>query len=815
MVPSFGGNFYGQGHTISGLNIKNTGSYEGLFRYIQASGSVTDLKVNGQVKPEGSQSSVGGITGSNAGRIEICTVQGSVYGKNYVGGIAGRNQGTGQIINCTTTGVIYGNHGAGGITGENRGVIIRCRNENYVNAVIEEETIDLSTLTIEDITSNETVTDITDVGGIAGISSGVIRECTNKGLIGYQHIGYNIGGISGRQSGYIDACVNEGYVYGRKEVGGIVGQMEPNMVLEYSQTTLQKLQPQLQALRGSIDKALTDMNGTATALGQELESLSPYVTSASESAEIMLNAYKEERDSKAETDDVDQVDEDNIDLDQIQNDAGNVDPDKLQEELDQLKPSEDNAQFQAAKADFSNSMKHIADGLARMGRLMAEDGAAVNQDIQNISDQIFGILDTLTYGTEATDTDVIEDVSDEDDPDAIEGKVAGSRNQGRVAGDLNVGGIAGAMAVEHDLDPEDDIQIEGETSINVQYRTRVVIRDCENAGEIQGKKDCTGGIVGNMAMGSVMECRNTGRAVSDGGDYVGGIAGLSEGIIRSCAVKCWLSGRNYIGGVAGQGNEIYTSDALVRIEEGVECTGAIAGKLAENGTAEGNRFIGTELAGIDGISYAGVAEPVTWQELTGQEDSSELFQTCTVQFIANEEIVESITVDYGTGIQPDAIPEVPEEEGCYGVWEEWNSARICFDERIHAVYTSYVTTLETSETRNDSMALVLTDGVFTEEDALSLETWKDEAEAAGGKKTVEAWKLTIPEDGSELHTVRYLPPEGEKGIEIYVLEENEWKPVELEEDGKYLIFEAQGQQVTFQVRARKKPFWYSWFHSGE
>lgn len=807
MIPSFGGSFYGQGHTISGLNIKSEGSYTGLFRYIQESGSVLDLKVNGQVKPEGSRSSVGGIAGSNAGRIENCAFQGSVYGKNYIGGIAGRNQGSGQIVQCTTAGVIYGNHGAGGIAGENRGVITRCRNENYVNAVIEEETIDLSSLTIEDITSNETVTDITDVGGIAGISSGVIQNCTNKGLIGYQHIGYNIGGIAGRQSGYIYACVNEGYIYGRKEVGGIVGQMEPNMVLEYSQTTLQKLQPQLQTLRSSIDKTLADMNGTTTALGKELENLSPYVTSASQSAEAMLNAYKAEQEDKDEAG--------NISSDRFQDEEGNIDPDKIQDELDQLKPSGENAQFQAARTDFSNSMKQIADVLARMGRLLAEDGTAVNQDIQNISDQIFGILDTLTYGTEQTDTDVIEDVSDEDDPDAIEGKVAGSSNQGMVEGDLNVGGIAGAMAIEHDLDPEDDIQIEGEASLNVQYRTRVVIRDCENAGEIQGRKDCTGGIVGNMAMGSVMESRNTGRAASDGGDYVGGIAGLSEGIIRNCSVKCWLSGRNHVGGIAGLGSEIYTSYTLVRIEDSVESAGAIAGELKENGIAEGNLFIGTDMAGIDGISYAGAAEPVTWQELTAQEDSPELFQTCTVRFIANEETVGSITVDYGSGIQPEEVPAVPEKEGCYGAWEEWNPEDICFDERIHAVYTSYVTALETSETRNDSMALALTDGTFKEEDVLTLEAWEGQTETAGGKNCIEAWTLTIPEDGSESHTVRYLPPEGEKGIEIYVLNGNNWNPVEWKEDGKYLVFEVQEQQVTFQVLARKKPFWYFWFHSKE
>lgn len=835
MIPSFGGIFYGQGHSITNLSLTEAGSNVGLFRFIQESGRVVNLKVSGVLKPEGSKTYVGGIVGSNSGVIENCFFQGSVNGQDYVGGIAGVNRVTGIIYNSSASGVIYGNHGAGGIVGENQGLVQGCENENHVNAVISEETVDLSDITIADITATEHAADITDAGGIAGISSGVIQSCVNRGVIGYQHIGYNIGGIAGRQSGYIGLCTNEGIVYGRKEVGGIVGQMEPNMVLEYSQTTLEQISPQLQELQSSIDKALTDMNGMSSAVGKELQAMSPYVKSASESAEAMLNAYKEEKEPEINnpsenlvpeepenpepsTEDSTELPDEDINsvIEDIRDDAGNIDSDKIQDELEHIKPSENNAAFQAAKTNFSNSMKNIADSLSRLGVLLAENGSVLNQDIQEISDQAFGILDTLTYGVEQEDPERIEDVSDEDNQDEVEGKVGNCMNHGRIEGDLNVGGISGAMAIEHDLDPEDDIQIEGEISVNVQYRTRVVIRDCENTGEIQGKKDCTGGIVGNMAMGSVMDCRNTGRAVSDGGDYVGGIAGLSEGTIRRCSVKCWLSGGNYIGGIAGLGSEIYTSNALIRIEEGIECTGAIAGKLDENGIAEENQFIDTGVAGIDGISYVGAAEPVSWQILTSQEDISDLFRTCTVQFIAKEEIVKSITVDYGAGIQPEAVPEVPEMSGCYGVWEEWDSSSICFDERIHAEYISYVAALETEKKRNESMALMLVDGAFTEEDVLSLETWQGEAEvAAGGKRQIEAWKLTIPEDTSEGHTVRYLPPEEEKGIEIYVLEGNVWNPITPKEDGKYLTFEVQEQQVTFVVFAKKKPFWYSWFHSGE
>lgn len=859
MIPSFGGIFYGQGHSITNLSVTEAGSNIGLFRFVQETGRIENLTVHGILEPEGSKNFVGGIVGNNSGSIINCTFQGSVKGQDYIGGIAGINQVTGIIRGNRTSGVICGNHGAGGIVGENRGLLQDCESENHVNAVISEETMDFSDITIEDITTTEHVGDITDIGGIAGISSGVIQSCVNRGVVGYQHVGYNIGGIAGRQSGYINGCRNEGSVYGRKEVGGIVGQMEPNMVLEYSQTTLEKIHPQLEQLQSMIDKTLTDLNGTTGAVGKELQSMSPYVKSASESAAAMLNAYKEEKepewngkeeepeppaepdtsedntvsgpdineeadhikDEMSEiqadlevdtgTDNNENTDMDSV-IDDIKNEAGTIDNDKIQDELDQLKPSEDNESFQAAKASFSDSMRNIADSLSRLGVLLTDNGGVLNQDVQEISDQAFGILDTLTYGVEEERPDMIEDVSDEDEPEAVEGKVSACVNQGNTEGDLNVGGIAGAMAIEHDLDPEDDIQIEGEVSYHVQYRTRVVIRGCENQGSIEGKKDCAGGIVGNMTMGSVMDSITTGMISSSGGDYVGGIAGWSEGIIRNCSVKCWLSGENYIGGIAGQGKEIYESNAMVRIQKGTECLGAIAGTVPEAGIVEDNRFVGEELAGIDGISYKGKAEPVTQEELVSGETVPDIYRTCTVSFIADDTVVRQVTVSYGGKMNPEDIPEVPDKAECYGVWEEWNENQVTFDEHIEAVYVDYVTALESEEKRNDSMAVAVVEGAFTEADAVVLEEYEEHYELPNkNKRLAEAWRLRIPEDDSDSHIIRYLPPEGETGIVVYTLEEDGWQKVDTETDGRYITFVTEEKEVVFLIMAKKKTFWHTWF----
>ena len=92
--------------------------------------------------------------------------------------------------------------------------------------------MELSDITIDSVTNSEAANTATDLGGIVGLSRGVIRECSNSGTVGYRNMGYNVGGIAGTQSGYIVDCRNDGAVQGRKDVGGIVGQLEPAVVLD-------------------------------------------------------------------------------------------------------------------------------------------------------------------------------------------------------------------------------------------------------------------------------------------------------------------------------------------------------------------------------------------------------------------------------------------------------------------------------------------------------------------------------------------------------------------------------------------------------
>lgn len=273
-IPLFGGEFDGQGHTVRGISLTGSGSAQGLFRRILPGGTVCNLHVEGRILPQGSRSAVGGIAGSNGGTIRDCSFSGMVAGMECVGGIAGVNEAEGMIIGCSADGSVAGEHRAGGIAGENYGAILTCSSGCSVNTVsIEPEAVlpdlehVLSSLTV----SQEELIDITDIGGVAGWSSGILQGCVNTGPVGYARVGYNVGGIVGRQSGYTSGCENRGTVLGRKDVGGIAGQMEPYAAWQFSDASLESLQEELGALQERLRQALESAGRKSDALRGGLE----------------------------------------------------------------------------------------------------------------------------------------------------------------------------------------------------------------------------------------------------------------------------------------------------------------------------------------------------------------------------------------------------------------------------------------------------------------------------------------------------------------------------------------------------------------
>lgn len=661
-IPSFGGVFDGNGHTISGLQIDESITPAGLFGELQAGGIVRDLNVSGTVAPAGDARFVGGIVGENYGTISNCTFTGSAAGSANVGGIAGANTTTGKIVGCEASGSVTGTDMTGGIVGCNLGLIGNCVNNAYVNTVstdptIRLEDIDFDFLTdVSKLSSLDTSSAAMDTGGIAGYSSGILESCTNRAAVGYPHIGYNVGGVAGRSCGYLYACENAAEVYGRKDVGGIVGQMEPYIAQNLTESSLAKLERQLDELDALLSRAIGHADGAADSVARRLNAIAGSMDAAGAAAQdIRTNGAI--AGSVAGSGEAGGSGSVTITPPQVQAGGSGGAGGSIGVEISPGSGSVDiqtgsggeihaglteggvagsgqtsgsgslDAQTQISISTNLAGLSSAIYGMAgQMSLLSGEISGASGElyaDVQSIREKVGEITDTaFEMFLGEGEGDVIIDSSETDIDLVTLGKAAECANGGSVSGDINVGGIAGAMAMEYTLDPEDDVTIHIDGSERRKYEVKAIVHKCKNTGAVTAKRNYTGGIAGKMDLGLIAQCESYGTVSSESGSYVGGIAGLCGSTIRHCFIKCSLSGSKYIGGVVGCGVEedrngesstVAACYAIVAITDYTQYAGAIAGDYA--GVFMENYFVSEDLAGINRMSYSGAAEPVSYDEL--------------------------------------------------------------------------------------------------------------------------------------------------------------------------------------------------------
>ena len=174
----YSGQFDGNNKKIIGLN--NTGfndvNYQGLFGYIGSNGTVKNIGIEG----------------------------GEIKGADYIGGVAGYNNGT--ITNSYNAGAIScsGDYSiVGGVVGNNNGTITNCYNAGIINC----SGVDAY------------------VGGVVGNNERTIKNCNNAGSVSC--VGEYVGGMTGRNTGTITNCYNTGSISSNgelSEVGGVAGE---------------------------------------------------------------------------------------------------------------------------------------------------------------------------------------------------------------------------------------------------------------------------------------------------------------------------------------------------------------------------------------------------------------------------------------------------------------------------------------------------------------------------------------------------------------------------------------------------------------
>ena len=772
-IPSFSGIFDGNGHTISGLMLTQSMTPTGLFGRIGPAGVVKDLTVSGTVAPSGDAKFVSGIAGENYGSILGCSFTGSVTGKSEIGGIAGINALTGCIEDCEANGLVIGADMTGGIVGCNLGAICNCVNKANVNTVSTDPSINPSDINLDFLTdiSKLTTLDIssaaTDFGGIAGYSAGVVRDCTNQTTIGYAHIGYNVGGIVGRNSGYITSCHNIAEVYGRKDVGGIVGQMEPYIAKNLTESTVSQLQRQLEELDLLVDTALEHTDGVSAAVNSRLRAIADTIDSAASAAQniqatgaisstvigsgdsslggsLTITPAEGELGGGIQIGDGKISGEITGSLSKGLDAEASGSADGILDAQTQISLNADLSDLGASLSGMAGQMSLLSGELGGASQELSADIALIREKVNEITQTGF---DMILGGD---DDDILIDSSEIDVELITTGKVYLCSNGASIYGDINVGGIAGAMGMEYALDPEDDLTVQIDRTTQKKYEIKAVIQQCKNIGSISGKRNCVGGIAGKMDLGLITQCESYGAVSSESGDYIGGISGQCSSIIRQCFVKCSLSGGKYIGGIVGAGVEetktgttstVAGCYAMVTITGYEEYVGAISGTYA--GTFLENYFVSEELAGINRMSYQNCAEPLAYEQLlerfSRQEQQSveteeiaeetqesamtslelpDEFKKFELKFLIGDETVDSVMFDYGDSFASDIFPVLPQKEGYDAHWDRTDLCELKFDTTVKAVYEQYQSALSSNDTRNEDRSIFFVEGEFGTEDSL-------------------------------------------------------------------------------------------------
>lgn len=1066
-IPTFGGTFNGNGYTISGINLTKSGSNLGLFRYIQEGGEVINLTVKGNFLPGGSKSFIGGIAGENSGVIESCSFDGKIAGENVIGGIAGKNTDHGQIISCHSFGNIIGENSSGGIVGKNEGLILNSINDSQINTVYEGKKRDITDInadagaivetykTEKDENEEESILGHTDTGGVAGYNSGILQGCTNNADIGYPHVGYNVGGIVGRQSGYLLGCNNYGFIQGRKDVGGIVGQMEPYIMLDVSEQSLKNIRQELSNLHAMVNRFISDTDSLGSDIDIHLNRLSDQSKTARDNSEILLDQGTDfVDDNLSEINAQTAVISNTIDkldtvFESLSNGASNasnavnemanaldsiqISAPKLRTNIDELKSALDSlsdaesslskasvrarrslnnlengvrtkndnelsraisdlstalkdmttsknnikksvgdienilkttpesfeaigantqailenlkiikentdgsissfktisdsldtiilntkidfSSFQSAAQNMESALAYLTDSMDTITKSLKKINSSLNDtldelydytsdtsnqlkeakdklsvalsslsyatddiktamddtkriisdlsdeknlefvklgdDFKDASDSLFNSLadisdeigklrntasngrETLTGNIKAISnqfnivmnilvgemeqlqnfndvSDIFLDVSDEDIENTKQGKVAECQNFGIIEADRNTGGIVGSLAIEYAKDPEDEI--EKPDTLNFTYRTKAILQSCINDGNVVGKKDCVGGIVGLSEIGTVYECENYGNIESTGGNYIGGICGKSESGLRKCYTKGSCTGTRYVGGIAGKATSL-TSCYSISTVNGDEAVGAVLGDCNELEKIYQNFFLDKGIGAIDGISYSQSAEPISFESLSNITTIPRRMISFTITFIADDEVVKTQEIKYGEDTARIRYPEIPEKEGQFGNWQIPDVKTVTEDIDIFCEYQPYITILS-SEEKNESgkLVLALAEGKFTDKAKLSIsENNKDTYSKAFGN--VKVYDITLTntaiKDG-EAVTLRLLN-ENKDNVKAWILNNGSWEQIKASKRGKYVIVNTTGTSNTICLQYTKESFNFLW-----
>ena len=800
-------------------------------------------------------SDTGGITGLNEGIIRGCTNRATI-GYNHVGyntgGIAGTHNGI--ISGCENYGAILGRKDVGGIVGQFEPDMAVTFGINS-GAELEKQLKELTTILRNLANSLSAGTDSAlgkadEINSAVGVIEDTLKlhadtagediEITVDQLYGNLQI---INSAAEKINGYLTDL----NAVTSTEIPVIISELETiSAALESANVS-----SEASSIISEFEKINTQINNIASALG-DLETLMSSITSViqgsgttaekREAIGALLDAYYNDVDRVSISDSVDAI---SVSLGIISTNLRTI-----------------NSKLSNMSAVITQSMKMITSSASKLEKAFSSfsngvtvQAGVINANIDKIEDLLYGYsgnagerldatfdtvyvqlniinggLDEIIKTADTTNVEVYNhlnsaldqldkigsslaslmdppqystvDVSDTIEQEEKPGQISGCRNNGTVTADANVGGIAGIMALELSSDPEEDSSMQDSLWVDTTALFRAIIMSSTNSASVTAKNDYCGGAVGRCDIGAVYKTVNTGAVTATNGGSCGGIVGRSNGTIIQCDALCDLTGSDYVGGIAGLGANLSGCRSMVRIFSEGECLGAIAGDA--NGDIFDNIFVEEELDGIDGISFAGIAYPLPYEDFVQLEGINPIFSELNADFYIDGKLVRRVALTYGGSLKSWDVPKIPAREDSFGVWESFEMTNTTRSMTINAIYQPWLTTLASE----GEHPILLAEGEFSNEAVLEVEdTTPKVAVSSVTSKVIATYSYSISDalaPGNDEYRL-HLRCEEKGDISVALRTDSGDKELATGRDGSYLVFKAppSGELVVLYSQTKK------------
>ena len=147
---------------------------------------------------------------------------------------------------------------------------------------------------------------------------------------------------------------------------------------------------------------------------------------------------------------------------------------------------------------------------------------------------------------------------------------------------------------------------------------------------------------------------------------------------------------------------------------------------------------------------------------------------------------------------------MPEQEGSYGSWPEFDTSGLASDITLEAEYTPWVTVVASLQ-QEGKLALAMADGQFTQDAVLTVrESAETPPEAARSGDTVRVWEISLTgTDLTEQDTVPLRLLSGGSRASVWQYKDGAWHKVDADRNGHYLLLDMEGTSGTFCVSSRQ------------